>query len=120
MSDIFGQMAGLEIFGRTVDVSIGHWTDIGHMFSEIDITRPHPSCGPDVTSPVPVARSSPTPAAAKAAPVPATVQPATSGDELSRCRAVAVFPALSMALHKSQRTGCRTGGIFQPQLSTKR
>ena len=38
MSDIFGQMAGLDIFGRTVDVSIGHWTDIGHKFSEIDIT----------------------------------------------------------------------------------
>ena len=39
MSDIFGQMAGLGIFGRTVDVIMRHWTDIGHMFSEIDITR---------------------------------------------------------------------------------
>ena len=86
-----------------------------YQVSGTDGHGPHPSCGPDVTSPVPVARSFPTPAAAKAAPVPATAQPATSGDELSRCRrfSCVVYGA-------SQRTGCRTGGIFQPQLSTKR
>ena len=40
-SDIFGQMVGLGIFGRTVDENTGHRTEIEQTFSKTDASFTH-------------------------------------------------------------------------------
>ena len=80
-----------------------------YQVSGTDGHGPHPSCGPDVTSPVPVARSS----LLRRRPRPRRSPPPFNRRRAgTSCRAVAVFPALSMALHNAPAVA--PAGFFSP------